>query len=88
MTDGSGWALAPHACRHCLGRIIERDGTFRCSGCGVEAQGKPHAICGCGLKAGGRKQSFRCGTNPNRSPASPAEIVILFGGVPAVPLGD
>jgi hypothetical protein len=85
--SNSGWTLADHACRHCLGRIIERDRVFRCSVCGATAEGSPRPICGCGITVGGdhaKPAGFRCGPNPKRSPVSPSEVLILFGERPAV----
>lgn len=92
MSD-AGWTLTSHACRHCLGRLLERAGVFMCADCEIEAHGKPDAICGCGMRieaAQSRtrtKDVFRCGPNPLRSHNSPAKIVILFGDTPAVPIG-
>lgn len=91
------WTLEPHVCRFCLSRIVANDaGTFRCSGCGVEAQSvrgrRPVAICGCGMRPSSKLKehlkAFACGPNPARSPKSPAEYVILFAGAPAEPVGD
>lgn len=88
------WSLTDHVCRLCLGRILERNGLFMCSSCEVQASLRPHAICGCGMKApAGRtplptpvRAAFRCGINPARGPASLARICILFGGEPVNPL--
>jgi hypothetical protein len=92
------WSLADHACRFCLGRVLRHKNTFRCSDCGVSCQGGedgiPKEICGCGMKVDAIRQRtgttdvFRCGPNPHRSHNSPAEIVILFGAVAAIPAGD
>ena len=83
MTDLSGgWSLTEHACRACLGRILQRGSTFVCAICGDESTGSPAGICGCGIRidgATGRAAGFRCQSNPARSPASPAIIVIGFG---------
>ncbi len=79
--------LEPHVCRHCLSRVVSRDGEFFCSGCGVTCNGKPHGICGCGASINGvrkRAAPFRCGLNPNRGPRSPANFVVLFEGIPAI----
>lgn len=75
------WNLSPHICRRCLGRILEREGEYRCSGCGLSCGREPWDICGCGLRAKtpiAKRSGFRCVPNPTPSPASPAEIVILF----------
>jgi hypothetical protein len=39
-------------------------------------------------KSKGHLKSFACGPNPDRTPQNPAEIVILFAGAAAVPVGD
>lgn len=79
---------APHACRHCLGGLLERvlpDGrsVFECGTCSVTAAGAPETICGCGilpkpLSARSAGPRFRCVPNPNRCVASPAAYVIAF----------
>jgi hypothetical protein len=96
LTDAREWKLAPHVCRYCMGRLVCSGDTFKCSSCGVEAvgvkDGKPVAICGCGMRPSAKSKdglkSFACGPNPQRSPANPAEIVILFAGGAAKPIGD
>jgi hypothetical protein len=95
LTPGR-WTLVQHCCRFCLGRIASDGETYHCTNCGVEAagvrDGKPVAICGCGMrpspKSKGHLKSFACGPNPDRTPQNPAEIVILFAGAAAVPVGD
>lgn len=88
------WNLTEHVCRQCLGRILERNKTFMCSSCEAVAALRPHALCGCGMKAPNARAplpnavraAYRCGVNPARGPASPARYCILFGGEPANPL--
>jgi hypothetical protein len=77
----TGWGLTGHACKRCLGRILLRGETFRCADCGDETQGKPDAICGCGIRVVGAPVAtgFRCGRNLAPTPANPAEVVIHFG---------
>jgi hypothetical protein len=79
MSDG--WHFIPHACRACLGRLLEREGVIRCAECGAEARGGPELLCGCGISVEGARApvGFRCEPNPSRGPANPAEIVIVFG---------
>ncbi len=78
-----GWRLAPHVCRFCLGRVLERAGTFRCSDCGVLGGTAPEDICGCGLQVAVpsvRHQSlFRCRPWEVRGSSVSAEAVITFG---------
>ena len=81
--QAGGWTFTAHACRACLGRVIQRDSAFICSICGDEAHGSAAGICGCGIRivsTTGQPAGFRCQINPARSPANPAEIVIQFGG--------
>ena len=80
-SDATAYLLTGHACRHCGGRVLQANDTFRCSGCGVIAIQAPDSICGCGILTGPRAGAarFRCGPNPTKSEASPSEVVILFG---------
>lgn len=76
-----GWLPVDHACRFCLGRIMEsvdEPGRFWCPCCGATARDKVIDICGCGAKAPGKK--YRCRRNKHRSPSNPSEIVILQNG--------
>jgi hypothetical protein len=81
-----------HACRHCLGRVLERNGLYVCSVCEATCSLKPNGICGCGMKSGngrallGREKHFHCGINPNRGPNEPARIVVFCGDTVADPL--
>lgn len=77
--------MTDHACRSCLGPILEQDGRFVCAVCDAEAQGAPDPICGCGLRPRdmcAAPAGFRCAPNPLRSPANPARVIILFGDAP------
>lgn len=80
---------ADHACRYCLGQLVELvsdkpDGrsVFECTACGLHAHGEPDNICGCGILAkpvlATSGPRFRCIANPTRTPARPAPIVITF----------
>lgn len=84
------WGLTGHACRRCLGRVMECDGAFMCADCEMAAKDKPDAICGCGLGIEGitRASGFRCGPNPTRSAESPGVIAILFAGSPTPEAGS
>lgn len=88
------WRPTAHACRYCLGRVLEAippadkkgeaRGIFACSSCGTHTIGHPRGICGCGIRVEGQKaQRFRCVPNPAQGPANPAEIIIAAGQVPA-----
>lgn len=86
---------ADHACRHCLGRLLQRRddaegarSTYECGTCGVTCKGEARGICGCGIMPkpvrdlGGPR--FFCTANPARSVTSPAAITIAFAeGAPA-----
>ena len=72
------WALTPHICRQCFGRVLARqDGAFRCACCGEEGAGETEAvICCCGLKLEGTKDmGMRCQINEERTPEWLGEIV-------------
>ncbi|HTO99797.1 MAG TPA: hypothetical protein VMJ64_00360 [Anaerolineales bacterium] len=78
-----------HACRKCLGPILQTEDGFVCAVCDA-AGARGEEICGCGISAGegGRKNlSFRCIPNPERGPASPAAVVIAFGATRPVDRG-
>lgn len=79
--DGYVWKLTDHCCRCCFGRVLMRETfdrrrIYRCSNCGVEAEGRSEAaICSCGLKLKtGVDAGIRCTVNVDRSPEWPAEI--------------
>ncbi len=81
MDDARPYHLTNHACRRCLGPILQSGQTFVCAICAASAIGSPTDICGCGIaprKIGKREGFFRCMTNPAPSPANPARIVIGF----------
>jgi len=80
---GDGWQPFPHACRSCLGRVVERAGSFRCSSCGAWGGTAPEVICGCGLQGAAppmwRGSLFRCRPQEVRDADVAEEIVIAFG---------
>lgn len=78
------WAITPHVCRICFGRVLARETfdrrkVYRCSNCGVEREGQDErAICACGIKMKNNKDAgIRCCKNEARSPEWPGEIVAL-----------
>jgi hypothetical protein len=86
--DGATWALEPHVCRHCFGRLASAlvpDGRrrYHCTNCGAEALGDaPDVLCSCGLKlrnhgpgAGQVDAGLRCQPNPSPSPDFPSLFV-------------
>lgn len=79
--EGYVWKLTDHCCRACFGRVLVRETfdrrrIYRCSNCGVEAEGRTEAaICACGLKLKtGVDAGIRCGVNENRTPEWPSEV--------------
>lgn len=86
--DGAIWALEPHVCRHCFGRLASTDAgegrrRYQCTNCGAEAVGlSPDVLCSCGLKlrhhgpGGGLVDAgLRCQPNPSPSPEFPSLFV-------------
>ena len=71
-----------HICRVCFSRLMtrvtfDRRRIYRCTGCGVEMEGKSEAaICCCGIKLrSGKDAGIRCKSNDERSPENPFEII-------------
>lgn len=84
-----GWVITAHVCRCCFGRVLMREAfdrkkTFRCSNCGIEAEGRTEAaICSCGIKLKtGVDAGIRCGPNPDKTPEFPSEIVASQAPLP------
>lgn len=77
------WKITDHACRACLGRIVECIGDngkhrVRCCECGLEVEGGPKALCACGQKdRSGRDAGLRCIRNAEQRPELPQEIVVV-----------
>lgn len=85
------FALEPHICRHCFGRLASRvvDGQreFRCTNCEHVTASDSHAdACCCGMKIRKRNGTgrsggpmvdagVRCIPNPEKSPAFPSAYV-------------
>lgn len=75
------WKLADHACRHCLGRVLQRSVRgvaveVRCAQCGERADGGPTALCCCGVDCGALGYALECFKNPNVGKAVPHEIMV------------
>lgn len=75
------WSLVHHACRHCMGRLLQRqhaDGTteHRCCECGASVQGDHSGLCWCGVEVGVHGKVFECVPNPQRTPAKPQEVLV------------
>ena len=83
------WAITDHVCRVCLARVLARETfdrrrIYRCSGCGIEKEGRSEAaICACGIKLKtGVDAGIRCELNPDRSPEWPAEVTAAQAATP------
>lgn len=80
------WTVTQHACRVCLGRILERRDErgnlhARCADCGLEKEGDHRKLCACGTKLrDGRNAGLKCVVNATRTPEIPAEIVVTVDG--------
>lgn len=64
----ANWALEPHVCRCCFGRIVSRvvaqteEQEYLCTNCGARAEGHTAAVvCSCGMKIRKRNASGRSG---------------------------
>jgi hypothetical protein len=79
----AGWFFTEHACRACLGSVLQRGSDFICSICRAEAKRAPDGICGCGIAVKGpasrRRAGFRCVPNPAPGPSNPSHVLISFG---------
>jgi hypothetical protein len=82
----SVFALEPHICRVCFGRLVsmalpgEASRIFRCTNCGAVAKGiGAKALCVCGIVTGDkgefRDAGIRCVVNPKQTPENPSEIL-------------
>jgi len=71
-----------HACRICMGPVLAGEKEFICAVCDA-ASIVVSGICGCGIEVAGSRRGlgFRCAVNLERSPQSPAAVVILFGKI-------
>jgi ribosomal protein L37AE/L43A len=90
--NAEAWALEPHVCRHCFGRLVSRAAVrggrlFACTNCGESALGEaPDVLCSCGvtLRRHGVETTqvpagLKCRPNPNRTPAFPSLFVAAEG---------
>ena len=76
-----GWQLAPHACRHCFGRVLSRSVSgvvieVRCAECGEHSQGPADEICACGADCGDIGFVLKCVRNTNVTKENPHEVLI------------
>jgi hypothetical protein len=76
-----GWELSDHACRQCLGRVLQRrlGGVVveaRCAECGSAGSGGAASICCCGAEAGTLGKILECFRNPDITPAVPQEVLV------------
>lgn len=92
----SGWTIVDHVCRQCFGRLLEREGVFRCSCCSATAPAAKgeipsRCLCPCSMSEvvgrsgrGMTRQAFRCTRNPAPNQTNMSEITVMFGDVPAI----
>ena len=80
MSASEVYALTPHVCSACGGRILRREAgglvQYRCSECGRVGNAAPESICCCGVKRSNGKHFLRCVVNPDRKPGFMNEIVV------------
>jgi hypothetical protein len=86
------WAIRPHICRVCFGRVLRCGppgaASYRCSNCGLTQDGAADSVlCMCGLRTRtstrnplGVNAGLRCIPNPRISPEMPSEIVAVHVG--------
>ncbi len=75
------WEVADHACRHCLGRVLQRlvrgvAVEVRCAQCGARSDGGHLALCCCGAECGALEYPLECFKNPTVSIDVPHEIMV------------
>lgn len=75
------WKIADHACRYCLGRVLQRYERgvvveVRCAQCGAKADGGPAALCCCGADCGALGYALECFKNPSVTKEVPHEIMV------------
>lgn len=82
MSANQNWAITPHVCRICFGRVLSSTTpgggrTFRCSNCGVEREGNDETvICTCGLRLKTKADAgIRCLPNEVKTAECMSEIV-------------
>lgn len=77
MTSEVRWAIEPHCCKICLGRILFDGTNHRCSNCGATTSEGHKALCCCGatLKSG-KDARLRCVVNTKRDASFPGEVCV------------
>lgn len=58
------WVLTDHACRVCMGRLLESNGVHRCAECGATTEGPVEDACWCGVEVPNHGKPFECVRNP------------------------
>lgn len=81
LPGGGGWELADHACRHCLGRVLQRrvrgvTVEVRCAECGAAASGGHAEVCCCGAECGTLGHVLECFRNQEVSQSVPQEVLV------------
>ena len=75
------WSIIDHACRHCMGRLLQRTDAhgqtiIRCAECGSTETGDHTALCWCGVTVLRQGYPFKCYRNPRLSLEVPQEILV------------
>lgn len=84
-----GWEPINHACRHCGGRLLQKQGgdketIVRCIQCDATVTGKHEDLCCCGEEVTGYGAIWECFVNPDRSPTNPQVILVRERALPRV----
>lgn len=77
----AGWQITNHACRHCLGRVLQRVSRsvvveVRCAECGKSEDGPVRMLCACGADCGDLGHALECFKNPNVTDEIPHEVLV------------
>ncbi|MDE1141298.1 MAG: KilA-N domain-containing protein [Paraburkholderia tropica] len=75
------WVVTNHACRHCLGRVLQRLSRgvvvqVRCAECGKIEDGPVDLLCACGADCGDLGHALECFKNPNVTNEIPHEVLV------------
>ena len=83
LSSLASWRIIDHACRHCFGRLLQRNysglSEVRCSECGTKVLGAHTALCCCGIDAGEVGITLECVVNPAITKEVHREILIKEG---------
>lgn len=77
----AGWEPINHACRHCGGRLLQKEGAdgvmvVRCPQCDATASGDHESLCCCGEEVAGLGRVWECFVNPAPTRANPQVVLV------------